>query len=125
MIEVVPWDNDVHERATIFCRDFLGEALDRSLLRQGWVASDGKRIVGVTGIQSRYDIPIFRSIDPRATFKMADRMNSYFADAGFRGQNVLLFLSQSERPEQQCPARERILEAIGAKPAERYVFTVR
>lgn len=124
MIEIVPWDKEVHEQATRFCRGVLVAEFNRTLLHQAWVAREGERILGVTGIQSRWDIQVFRSIHPKATFKIAERMNSYFADYGFRGQDVFLFLSQSESPEQQCPAREQILEKMGARPALRYVMTI-
>ncbi len=125
MIEIIPWDNETHEPAARFCRDILGAEFDRSLLQQAWLAREGERVLGVAAIQARWDIPVFRSIDPKATFKMAERMNSYFADRGVRGQDVFLFLSQSESPEQQCPARDRILEKMAARPAGRYVMTVR
>jgi hypothetical protein len=94
-------------------------------LTQAWTARDSDRILAVAGIQRRWDIPVFRSIDPKATFRMAARINDYLADRGCRGHDVMLFLSQSESPEQQCPARDRILEVMGARPAERYAFTVR
>ncbi len=120
MIEIVPWGPAEHEHATQFA-----PLVNRNLLAQAWVAREGDRILGVTGIRQRWDIPVFRSIDPKATFGMAARMNWYFADQGFRGQDVFLFLSEGESPEQQCPARENILARVGARPADRYVMTIR
>lgn len=63
MIEVVPWRSDVHQRAMIFCRHFLVGELDRKLLTQAWVAIEGPRTLGVTGIQTRIDVPVFCAID--------------------------------------------------------------
>ena len=119
MIELFPWDAAEHEHAAQFAPD-----VDRNLLTAAWVARSEGKVLGVTGIQQRWDIPMFRSIDPRATFKMADRLNTYLADRGFRGHDVFLFLSQSESPEQQCPARDRILAVMGARPAHRFVMTI-
>jgi hypothetical protein len=136
-MEITPWDlqwqgktlfpvdGELHAAAIEFCRANLAAPFDPRGHTKLWVAREGERILGVTGIKSGWDIPVFRSIDPRATFRLADRMNSYFADQGFRGQGVFLFLSEGESPEQQCPARERILDTVGARSTERYLMTIR
>lgn len=114
-------DDELHAAAVEFCKNNLAEKFDPRGYTKLWVARSEGRVLGVTGIKSCWDIPVFRSIDQKASFKMADRLNSYFADQGFRGQDVFLFLSQSEKPEQQCPDRARILATVGARSAERFL----
>jgi hypothetical protein len=133
VIEIIPWDlqwhanilfpadQELHHQAIEFCQKNLAEPLYPKQLAKIWLARREGKILGVTGIMSRWDIPLFRSINEEASFRMADRLNSYFADQGLRGKEVLLYLSDSERPEQRCPHREEILAKVGARPAERYV----
>jgi hypothetical protein len=134
-MDIIPWDlqwrgnilfpvdEKVHAAATEFCRDHLAASFDPRGHAKIWVARENDSVVGVAGIKSCWDIPVFRSISEKASFRLADRVNSYFADQGFRGQGVFLYLSQSESPEQMCPHREAILSKVDAKPAERYVVT--
>jgi hypothetical protein len=127
-MEIVAWDgtdNELHQAALAFCRDNLAGSFDPRLLQKLWVAHRDGKILGVTGIQSRWDIPVFRAIDKRAGFEMANRLNGFFADSGLRGHDVFLFLSGSEKPEQRCPNRQEILDRWGARPAERNLISVR
>jgi hypothetical protein len=135
--EVIPWDlrwhgnvlfpadDELHEKAIEFCRKNLAEQLDPRQMAKLWVARREGRVLGVTGVRQQWDIPLFRSIDEGASRAMAGRLNGYFADLGIRGQSVLLFLSDSEKPEQRCPNREAILSEWKAAPAERYVVQCR
>jgi hypothetical protein len=98
-MQVTVWDGsdqELHEAAVKFCSEHLAGALDPRLLQKFWVAREAGKILGVTGIQSRWDIPVFRAIDKRAGFQMATRLNAFFADNGLRTQEVFLFLSDSE-----------------------------
>ena len=136
-MEITPWDMQwqgstlfpvdeaLHAEAIEFCKNNLAEGFDPRGHSKLWVAREGERILCVTGIKSCWDVPVFRSLDEEASFRMADRVNAYFADQGFRGQGVFLYLSESESPEQQCPNRDRVLAKVGAVPAERYVVFVK
>ncbi len=125
---VVPWDGsdqELHRAAVKFCSEQLAGPFDPRLLQKLWVAREAGKILGVTGVQSRWDIPVFRAIDKRAGFQMATRLNAFFADNGLRGHDVFLFLSGSECPEQRCPNRDEVLDRWKAQPAERYLISVR
>jgi hypothetical protein len=112
VITVIPWDASSHKRATIFCRHFLVGHLDPSLLAKAWVAIDGSRTLGIVGIQSLPEVSVFYATDEQAARAMADRINSYLADRGCRGNYFFLncgteFLSAWGRPE---PAERNVIE---------------
>ena len=122
---LTPVDEELYAEGVQFCKNHLAAPLDPRQLAKAWVVRSEDKVLAIAGIISRWEVAVFRSVAQRATIKLANRLNSYFADAGFRGQEMLLFMSDHEKPEQRCPNRERVLGAWNARPAERYVVSVR
>jgi hypothetical protein len=56
---------------------------------------------------------------------LVDRINDHLADNGYYGKEVLVFKAAQETEEQACPNWDKWLETYGAKPADRYLVTVR
>ena len=93
-----------------------------------WVAHSGGEICGITAFLMVPDITHFRVSGPnaaRATKMLTDRLQSYFADQGLRGQYVLLHISSKETPEQRCHRWDESLTAAEAEPADRMIVRVR
>lgn len=124
-----PTDQWLFDMAMEYCRRELVEPPDFRKLSKVWVALDeNNEVVGITGYVVKADIPVFRVTGEqakRATKALYERMNSYFADQGMTGQEVFLHISSKETPEQRCPAWEESLQAVNAKPADRFSLIVR
>lgn len=131
---IVPVDAALYSRVIQYCQENLAEPPDMKTLAKTWAvveSGDNDEIVavhGVTGTVNRPDIPVFRVTgenSKRATQMLYDRLNSYFADLGWRGHEVFIFISEKEKPEQRCAAWGESLNDIGAVPAERFAVTIR
>jgi hypothetical protein len=122
MIDVTPWefrwagtallplDEALNKKATIFCRHFLAGHLDPKYFFRLWVAREGEWILGVSAIQRVWDVSVLHSIDERAADAMMMRVNSFLVDEGMRGNGILV----------SCPVK-----GWDAEPAERYTAVVR
>jgi len=96
-----------------------------------WVAcavDEGGNPVEVKGVmcgQPRWDFPVVRYTDPEAAKMMFDRVEGFLHDAGNRGQEVFVHLSEGGSPENLCPMREEMLKEFKAEPANRWSVIVR
>jgi hypothetical protein len=92
---------------------------------------DKGQVVAVHGIACLHyipDIQVFRTTGPytkRATNDLYERLNSHLADAGWRGQEALVYVKAGDSVEQRCDAWKETLEEIEAIPADRYAVIVR
>jgi hypothetical protein len=74
------------------------------------------------------DISGFRSTGPRAkqVTKIAyDSWQAYFAEEGFSGQDILIWMDDDEKPEQQCVNRDGSIKEFNLRPAKRRLVRVR
>jgi hypothetical protein len=129
-----PRDPALYSQVIEYCHDELAVVPElRNFLKSYAVVEFGEQeeilaIHGVACYGMRPDIGVFRvtgKFARRATKQLFDRLNAHFADNGWRGNEVFLFISDKETPEQRCPAWQESLKAVGAKPAQRFAVTVR
>lgn len=123
---LTPVDAKLHDLAIDFCSRELSEEVNLAELSKVWVAIDSGTVVGIMGWVPKPDVPIMRAIDEKALSLMAERLQSFFADQGCRGKEVLIHLSRKETPEQRCPGWKNVL--VGeqhAESADRYAVKVR
>ena len=126
----VPRDPELHNLAIEFASKELAETPDFSQYVRVWVAAEmnGEKPVGVRGALGftvRPDITLCRFLDRHAFLKLFERTNGYFADNGCRGSEVLVYSSSTEGDEQRCPNWKETLQAVNAKPADRWLVTIR
>lgn len=121
-----PVDKKLHDKAVDFCqREIVGD-INFAKLAKVWVALDGEKVVGVMGYVLRPDIPVIRAVDENALSMMAERLQHYFADQGWRGGEVFVHISKSERPEQRCAGWKNVLiTEQKAESADRFRIKVR
>jgi hypothetical protein len=85
-------------------------------------------VIGATAICMRPDIFMFRTAGTdaaKSTRLLIERLQWYFADQGFRGQDVTLHISGKDSPEQRCPKWAESLASVDARPADRFLVLVR
>jgi hypothetical protein len=122
-----PVNQKLHDLTVAYCREELqnGEQLNLSLLNKVFVAVEldeheaPVKVHGISGVQMRVDIPLFRATHSLATTKLHQRLHSYLADQGILGQEVFIHLSSKELPEQRCEGWEAEVEAAQLTPADR------
>lgn len=131
---IVPVDPTLYSRAIQYCADQLSNPPDLKTMAKTWVVVEpGEKqeiieVHGITGYCMRPDIPFFRATGnnpKRVTHMLHERLNSHFSDSGWRGHDVFLYISNSEKPEQRCGLWQDSLINVGAVPAERYAVTIR
>lgn len=123
-----PRDREIHDKAVEFCMRELenGKDIDLSKFSKAWVVvDDSGTTVGVFAWVNRIDVPLFRGTTEEATKVMAERINSFFADNGCRGQELFVHISKREKDHQKCPAWKEVMIAWGAESADRFSFKVR
>jgi hypothetical protein len=124
-----PVDQELHNRAVVYCRKELAGGNDINLARfqKVWVAIAGKEVSGISGFVWRIDVPIFRVSGEnavRSTKMLIDRMRAYFQDQGARGSEVFLHISGKETTEQRCQFWAESLKSVGAVSADRFAIKV-
>jgi len=127
---ITPKFPELHDLAVDFCQRELTEDVNLSQYSKVFIAAETENdrpvsVEGVTGYVMRPDISLFRAISARATAKLHHRWHTFFADSGILGQEVLLYLSSKETPEQRCASWEEQLKAAQAIPADRFLIKVR
>lgn len=127
-----PRDRVLHDMAVDYCQRELekGNEVDLSKFSKTWVVMEMegefyKSVQGIFSWVNRVDIPLFRSTSIEATKLIAERINSFFADNGCRGQELFVHISKRERESQRCPAWKEVMVEWGAESAERFSFKVR
>jgi hypothetical protein len=127
-----PKDPFLYELTEQFCERYLiAPRPDLTDLNRVWVCAEvdeegtPTEVIGICGIQPRWDIPVFRVLKSRATKMLRDRMNGWFADNGIRGHEIFIFVSDNPDPTTKCPYADQALQAFKARPAERYAITIR
>jgi len=123
---LTPADPELHDKAVDFCARELAEEINLSELSKCWVALKDGEVVGVMGYVLKPDVPVIRAIDVNALSLMGERLQSFFADMGCRGKEVLIHLARNEKPEQRCQGwRQVLVTEQHAVPADRYIVKVR
>lgn len=123
-----PVDRKLHDKAIEFARKELqgGDQLNLTRFAKSWVAVKDGEVAGLMCYVLRPDIPVIRAIDESALSLMAERLQSFFADQGWRGGEVFVHLSRAERPEQRCAGWKQVLiTEQKAEAADRFVIKVR
>lgn len=130
----VPVDEFLYSKAMDYCHENLAEIPDFTQHQKAYVVAEmGENeeildIHAVTCGRPAFDINMVRATGPYAKQCLAligDRWNSYLSDRGFRGAEVLVWIDEEEKPEQQCPNREATITAFGLKPSKRMAGRVR
>jgi hypothetical protein len=123
---IEPKDEKLWALVQDFAKSELAEMPDFSGFQRAWAAceidKDGKpvKVVGLTALATRVDIPLMRFTNQRAFLSLFERLQGFCADSGLRGQEVFVYISSQEPDTARCPGWEKALEFVGAKPAERY-----
>jgi hypothetical protein len=127
-----PVDQELHDLALDYSRRELqdGASINLAKYAKTWVAVqtvDGFREVkGIMATVLRPDIPIIRATDEAALSMMAERLQSYFADNGWRGGEVFVHISKAQTPEQYCKGwRQVLITEQKAESADRFTIKVR
>ena len=120
-----PRDPKIHDLAVDFCAREVTRDVDLSKLQKVWIAEENGEVFGVTGFVLKTDIPLIRATNANALRLMAERLNSYLADMGCRGQEALIHVSRREKPEQRCPEWDKVLQEWNAEAADRVSVKVR
>lgn len=131
----VPRDLPLFQLAAAFVREHLASPLDMAKANDIWLDCrfDGEgipvEVLGITGWQMVPDVFLFRvkpsPMAARTTKALWDRLNAFFQDRLSRGNDVLLYISETETDEQRCPQWLAWLKKANARPAERMKVTVR
>lgn len=130
----VPVDQSLHELAVEYCRANLVEVPNFTMYQKTYVvaelddAGEVLQIHTVSCGRPVFDIPVIRATGPFAKQCLAlvgDRWNSYLADRGFRGEEVLIYIDAEEKPEQKCENQQGTIEAFNLKPSKRMAGKVR
>lgn len=132
--DIEPVDAAIYEAVIAYCGAELEKMPDLKQFKKAWAAiefgpnDEILKVHGVTGYLMRPDVPLFRvtgEVAQRATKMLCDRLNAHFADMGWRGAEVLLYLNEKESPEQRCEKWDESLTSVGAVPAMRFAVKVR
>ena len=125
-----PRDPHLHKLAVEFAERELVEKVNfpdyRNVFVECIVDDNGNpvRVEGISTLQMVPDIGVFRSTTGRSAKLLIDRMRDYLCDNGAQGGKVFVYIAENETPEQRCPHYLEWLDAMKAKPAERYMATV-
>lgn len=131
---LIPADPSLYSLVVQYCEANFAEPPD--LRRQAHaiaIIKEGKNgevidVEHVSYIQNTPDIAGFRTTGKRAkqATKLAhDRWQSYLADRGWRGQDILIWIDEDEKPEQQCDNRGGSIKEFNLRPAKRMLVKVR
>jgi hypothetical protein len=124
-----PKDLDFFQRVDKFCQAEMANKPVLANYTGAWAveAEDGE-ILAVGGLQLIPDVHIRvkqHEQSQEAMQSLVARMNDHLADNGYYGKEVLVFKAANEAPEQECPNWEFWLRKYGAKPADRYIVSVK
>lgn len=127
----MPRDSHLHHLAVEFAQKHLAERPNFAEYERVWLSVDvdGNEkpvlIYGALAFVMRPDIVLCRFLDSKAMAGLYARANSYFSDNGARGFEALVYINPDEAPEQKCPQQKESLQALKAKPANRWAITIR
>ena len=121
-----PADRRLHDLAVDYCARELrgGDKLNLTQFAKVWVGLKDGEVKGITGYILKPDVPLFRSTDLDVLRALGQRLNSYFADNGARGREVLMYIG-NERAEQRCPQWRAMLKEFNAQSGRRVIFEVK
>jgi hypothetical protein len=121
-----PKDTKLHDAVLAYAWKELadGKKLDLTRFAKSWAGLKGGEVFGICGYVLRPDIPLIRATDAEVLRAMANRMNSYFADNGARGNEAFLYIGD-DKTEQRCPEWRKVLSEFGAKNAQRFSIEVK
>jgi hypothetical protein len=131
----VPRDEKLRDLAADYCARELKERPILQNYRKVWLVCEVDaelkpvKAVGIVGYALKVDISLIRvseaKVAKKAYMKIRQRLNSYFADNGARGQEVLVYVDGDAPEHELCPLWKETLEAYGSKPAHRHIFEVK
>lgn len=130
----IPVDASFYARVSEWCERNFAEPPDlKHYARTYVVIEEGEtgellEIHHVSFFRYTPDISGFRSVGPfakQATVLAHDRWQTYFADNGWAGQDVMIWIDEQEQPEQQCPNRDGSVKEFQLRPAKRMLVKVR
>ena len=121
-----PADRKLHDAAMEFAWRELadGETLNFTKFAKVWVGLKDKQVFGLAGYVLRPDVPLLRATDVDVLRALCQRMNSFFADNGARGQQALIYIG-NEKEEQRCPQWREMLREFKAEKARRFMIEVK
>lgn len=129
---LTPVDPKLHDMAVKYCDKELASPVNLAEMSKVWVAvecDDNEQLVSVEGIMGyvlKPDVPVMRATNETALSMMGERLQSFFADNGCRGKEVLIHLCRNEKPEQRCPGWKNVLiTEQKAEPADRFIVRVK
>lgn len=130
--DVIPADPDLFSRVMEYCRTNLSELpnLKHYTKTIATVEYEGDKIIEVHGVSFMRPVPDiagFRVSGPKAkqaTVMMHDRWQSYFADNGWRHDEVFIWIDIDEEVERQCENRQGSIGAFNLRPAKRMLVKV-
>jgi hypothetical protein len=126
----MPTDRELHRQAVQWAEKNLSSEPNFSEYQKIWLACEMedekvKEIHGALGFTMRPDLTLARFLNRQAFASLYHRASAFFADNGARGNDVLLYVSSTEAPEQKCPQQLESLAAVGARPADRWLIKIR
>lgn len=127
----MPSDANLHRLAVKFAEKELAEIPNYSEFARVWLACEvddqdqATAVHGALGFCMRPDFTLARFLNRNAFVVLYNRANAYLADNGCRLSEGLVYVNPNEAPEQRCPDAEQSLQAVGARPADRWLIKIR
>ena len=126
----IPKDAELHRLAVQFAEKHLATKPNFAEYARVWVAAEMEgetpcEIRGALGFTWRPDFTMARFLERQAVVALYNRANAFLADNGARGSEALVHVSSTDGREQRCPQYAETLEALKAKPADRYLIVIR
>jgi len=121
-----PADRELHDLAVDYARRELkdGDRLNLTQFAKAWVGLKDGVPFGLMGYVLKADVPLFRATDVDVLRAMGGRLNSFFADNGARGREILLYIG-NEPEAQRCPGWRDAIREFGGKSGRRILFEVK
>jgi hypothetical protein len=127
----MPVDRDLHKLAMGFAERELAEVPNFSEFQRVWLACEvdaddrATSVHGALGFTTRPDFTMARFLNRNALVVLYNRASAFLSDNGCRLSEGLVYVNPDEKPEQKCPEAELSLQALGARPANRWLIKIR
>jgi hypothetical protein len=128
---ISPSDMKLHDLAVEYASKNLSAMPNFREYHRFWVQcevdKEGNRVraTGMIAVAPRWDIPLVRFTEGSDPGQLIERVNSFLADKGVTGSEVTIYIARRESAEQRCPRWKKWLKSISARPADRWVATVK
>jgi hypothetical protein len=126
----MPKDRALHKLAVQFAEKECVSIPNFSEFHKVWAICEMEdesilSVQGLLGFCFRPDFSLNRFLSPDAIVVGYERANAFLGDQGARGQEVTVYMSSTEAPEQKCPNGLKTILSLGARPADRWVLRVK